>query len=147
MKFIYLILIVLLITSIVTAQEKKISESEVPKVVVDSFRIKYPEVKTIRWVSEDNNYEVTFKLEGIKYEANYSSKGEWIETARTFKKLELPDSVKTTLQSGDYAKWKIISLQKVETPEYKLLYMVEVSKNKESKELYFTPEGVLVKEE
>lgn len=147
MKNIFIIFFIFLFSNLCLSQEKEYNEKDVPRPIVTSFYAKYPDAKTIGWSAEDDNFEVNFKLNDVKYEANFSSKGDWIETAMKIKKNKVPDSVMASFKSGDYGKWKIITTQQVETPDYKILYMIEFSKKKSSKELYYTPDGKFLKEE
>ena len=60
---------------------------------------------------------------------------------------DLPAAVTQGLKSSKYKKWEISEAFSAETPDYKMLYMLEVQKKKQSKELYFSPEGELIKAE
>jgi len=129
------------------SQEKEINESDVPKVVVDAFYAKYSGAVTSVWIQGTDNYEVTFVKDDVTLEANYSYGGEWIETSKDFDFDKFPDVVKRAFAIGKYGKWNVEKSAVVETPDYKLLYMIEVSKGKKSYELYYSPDGELLKKE
>jgi len=146
-NIIFLIIAIIFFATFIYSQEKIIKESEVPKVVFDSYKIKYPEAKSKSWIEGEDNYEVAFNLNEIELEASFSLKGEWLETIKKIDIKDIPAEVLEGFNSSKYKKWKISETSTAETPEYKLLYFFEVIKNRKSKELYFNPEGKLIKEE
>jgi len=147
MKTIRNISVILLAFFITTVYGQDLKESEVPQVVKDNFRKKYPEVSAHDWEWKKKKavYEAEFHQNGIKYETYLNSKGEWLLTERSIKKDEIPQAVWTSLAKTEYAQWDKDDFEEHQTPKEPLLYKIEVEQGKQEKVLYFSPEGELVK--
>ena len=144
-------LIVFILCGLGFSQDKVINEQDVPKVVFDAYKLKYSNAVTKKWTEGDDNYEVLFDLKGTELEASFSFEGKWLETLKELEKKNIPEVVLKGFKKSKFGKWKIIQSSTAETPEYKLLYFIEVKKRVRkiyrSHELYFTPEGELIKTE
>ncbi len=89
---------------------------QVPSSVQRAFAAKYPGV-TPRWESQPYGYEAIFQKNGIKYEAEFSQDGRWLET-----EYEVPENRFSTL---------VINRVKKEYPGYKIT----------KREIEITPQG------
>ncbi len=90
--------------------------TQVPPTVQSAFAAKYPGV-TPRWESQPYGYEAIFQKNGIKYEAEFSQDGRWLET-----EYEVPENRFSTL---------VINRVKKEYPGYKI----------KKREIELTPRG------
>lgn len=75
---------------------------ELPEVVVDAFKKKYPDAEFDQWedweVDKNGFWEVQFKLDGKEFRADYTEEGLWVETERSIEYDELPDKVKRAIK-------------------------------------------------
>lgn len=88
---------------------------QIPDKVLNAFMQKYPSVTEKKWsLDSHRNYEVKFKLKGIKHRADFDCKsGNWIETEVNIKYNDLPKAVRESVQAN-YNKEKISEIEKVE---------------------------------
>ena len=98
-----------------------------------------------KWIQEESIYEAEFLTKGKKYKATFDNFGKWVETERKIRTTELPQVVKGGLAKGAYKDWKIKEAVEAESPEYKLVYELELIKGKEKIALSFTSDGKLLK--
>lgn len=144
-------LFIFLLTALISQNtfSQELKESEVPKVVRDSFRAKYPDVYVYEWEWKKKKrvFEAEFMIEGEEYEAYFTRDGVWIKTERDIKGFEVPQNVWDSLDKTEYAHWKIDDIEEHSTPKYKLIYEIEVKTKRPYKRkvyLYFLPNGKLV---
>ncbi|MDC0289580.1 hypothetical protein OAK86_03585, partial [Akkermansiaceae bacterium] len=49
--------------------------------VEKTFKEKYPDIEAPRWKAESNGlWEAHFEINGIKYRADFTTEGNWVET-------------------------------------------------------------------
>lgn len=67
----------------------------VPDAVLDTFRQKYPDVTAPSWELDTNgSYEAHFRINDIKYRADFTKEGIWTETENNVDFNELPPDVR-----------------------------------------------------
>ncbi|MCG2792050.1 MAG: hypothetical protein L6262_00690 [Weeksellaceae bacterium] len=72
------------------------AQSKAPKEVVTAFYSKFPKATKVKWDKENaTEYESSFTENNVKHSANYSSKGEWLETESPTIFVQLPWKQKT----------------------------------------------------
>jgi hypothetical protein len=113
---------------IVYAITTSFAQSKVPIAVRTAFKQKFPDSSKIKWNKEKTNeYEASFEIEDVGYSANFTYKGEWLETESPFSFNELPEKVKETYNNSQNGKTpKAVS--KIETSEQIVIYEVENQK-------------------
>ncbi len=143
MKLFCLTLIVLVITFWNSAFAQELKENEVPKIVVENFKKKYPDVYVYEWEWKKKKmvYEAEFIMKGKRYEAHYTKDGQWIKTEREVQKSEIPQAVWDNFNKTQFANWKIDDQEEHSTPKYELVYEIKVKNNKSKVFLYFLPDG------
>ncbi|SMO67387.1 PepSY-like domain-containing protein [Solitalea koreensis] len=121
---------------------------KVPEKVKEAFHNKYPSATEVVWENQLIRYIVSFELKNTSSTAVFSSGGNWQSTTTPLEEKEVPASVKDGFDKSKYAEdWEIQKTEKVESPEYSLLYKVYVAKNDiQKKNLFFTKDGRLFKE-
>ncbi|MGI9551967.1 MAG: PepSY-like domain-containing protein [Aurantibacter sp.] len=118
--------------------------SQVPKEVQEAFEEKYPDEENPKWnVDRNNNFEAHFKEKGEVYRADFTPKGEWIETERSIKKKDLPELVRRKLKS-DYHDFEIIELEETRHHEKGLFYDVELKKDGKKRDVEFRVNGQII---
>lgn len=89
----------------------------------------YPGENDPDWhLDKNGNYESNFKIDGIKYRADFAPNGKWIETENTLSKKELPHSIKELIEQK-YKNHKIVEIERVEHHSKGLFYDVEFKKD------------------
>ncbi|MDB4653196.1 DUF4956 domain-containing protein [Akkermansiaceae bacterium] len=67
-----------------------------PEAVLEAFRQKYPDVPEPIWELDTNgSYEANYRVDGIKYRADFTKEGIWTETENNIDFNELPPEVRT----------------------------------------------------
>ena len=114
------------------------SGAAVPDAVVQAFNTTYPNVSP-QWEPMPYGYEAVFVQDGLEYEVEYSSAGEWLETEYEVQELQFPQVVLQAVrqQYPNYA----ITKYEVELTPLGTFYEVEVEGNGQEIELYFDEQG------
>ncbi len=118
---------------------------EIPANVVSHFQAKYPGAENPDYDKEKDGYEVEFHLSGIKWEAFYDTRGNWVKTERDVRRADVPDAVWTALSTSSYGRWKVDDIEEHQTPQHEKLYEIEVKTKGQKKYLYFLPDGQMVR--
>ncbi len=134
----------LLLNSSVYAQAPIVN---VPQVARDHFAQRYSKAAKQKWKQDSKQIKAEFELKGEKYASIYTPNGEWVRTERNIPKSALPAAVTSALQAGKYASWKIDDVEEHNTPQQSKLYKVKVKTETKKAELFFAPDGKLVREE
>ncbi len=129
------------------AHAQKLKASEVPAAIKQSFGSLFPKAEEVRWSKEGSaGFEAEFEIAGIEKSANFDVVGKWMETETEIKSSELPQEVQAAL-AKEFAGFKIGEVEKVESPEYALLYEMDLKKEKMTFEVQFSADGKLVRKE
>ncbi|MDB9524774.1 PepSY-like domain-containing protein [Oscillatoria sp. CS-180] len=114
------------------------SQGSVPDVVVQAFNTTYPNISS-QWEQMPYGYEAAFVQDGLEYEVEYSSDGEWLETEYEVQELQFPQAVLQAVrqQYPNYA----ITKYEIELTPTGTFYEVEVEGNGQEIELYFDEQG------
>ena len=113
----------------------------VPELVTTAFDQKYSDETATSWeVDAHGNYEAHFENEGIKYRADFTPEGMWIETEVSIKKKDLPKLIKDILKK-DYDYSNISEVEKVEHHEKGLFYDVEFKQKGKNVDVEFDSNG------
>ena len=148
-KLLYLTLICVSLFAVVDA---KAQFGSVPGVVTDSFKVKYPNAKSVSWSSKiGGTYVATFTQEGNdKYTAKYNKKGEWQMTTKEISKDAMPAAVKDGLAKSKYAdatEWEIRGVTVRYLPGSVTEYVILAAKNDiQKRNLLFSSDGRLLKD-
>jgi len=138
-KNILLIIALLLVYSVGFASVKA------PVEVTKAFNQKFPNATSVKWVKEnEHEYEANFKWNGVKYAANYSDKGEWLETETTIEFNKLPEKVQQAFNTAHKTE-KIKAVAKIENSKGEIKYEIELKKGKKTIELFYTADGKEIK--
>lgn len=152
---------------------KKITEKMTPQQVVDSLNKRFPNAKAVQYyqipadsakrgwaISEEDNldpsaevdyYTISFKQEGLKYYGLYDKDGKLLQCKIEESVDKLPDPVRNTLMniSTQYPGFKVTSKTYFRNQNYsksKEYYEVVAKRGDETKKLYLTPDGKIIKE-
>lgn len=128
---------------------QELSESDVPKPVMESFQAKYPKVVKSVWEqSKKGDYKVRFSETGAaKAKAIFTAEGEWQRTETRLKGSELSEKISAYLLEN-YKGFGLKAAFLVEQKDKEPLFQLKVvNKSDETmKKLIFDKEGAFVKE-
>jgi len=136
----YFILGILMFSQIIShAQKNKVTNE-----ALKAFQTKFPTAMDAKWEKEGKDeFEVSFSLDGQKASANFSLKGEWIETEATINENTLPqgflDNFKKVKKTA-----KINQIFKVERADGTAYYEIECSVGLTKKEFKVSLQGQLI---
>lgn len=116
--------------------------------ITKAFDTKYPNAGRVEWETK-NGYEVAdFRFEGNETEAWFDNTGKWLMTKTEINYGQLPEPVRTSLEQSEYSGWKRSDIDKVERlvgSTTTTVYVIEVEQGNQEVDLYYTPDGVLIK--
>ena len=136
-----------LLLSLVTflSVSSKAQGDNVPKEVKETFTSQYPSAEDVVYKDNLLTVWVNFTMNGEKYAANYTKKGQWKNTEKEWAFEKLPDKVKDGFQKSKYADWKVEETKMIYRAGGTEWYRVKVRKNDVQKKfLYFNKDGQLV---
>lgn len=110
-----------------------------------AFEEKYPSAKEVEWKTRNNYIVVDFKQDQVEKEAWFDNSGEWYMTETDVPFDGLPDAVKTAFRQSEYASWKVEDVDMIERRGLETVYVIEVEQNENEVDLYYSPDGILVK--
>jgi len=133
-----------------SAQAEKIKLSEVPEAVIKTMKAEHPEAKNIKVDKELHFgmvlYEVKFKTNGKQHETLFEAHGKHFGHEQEVEVSELPVAVIKTLQQT-FNNLTIQDAEKIEHPDGRIEYEIDVNGDGEDWELAMSPTGkIWVKE-
>ena len=132
------LLVILLISCNNTAK------GQVPKTVKTAFKNKYPSEKKPNWEKDSHgSFEAHFKKDGKKYRADFSPKGNWIETELSIKKENLPKAIKQVI-SSKFKDEDITEVEYVQSATKGIFYDVEFKQKGKNKDVEFRENGQII---
>ncbi len=138
MKNLILIVIALFTFTIASCQEKK---DEVPQVVKDAFKAKYPGENDPDFEQDAHDYwEAHFKKDGEKYRADFNADGTWIETENSIKKKNLPQPILDAIKK-EFGDEKITEVEHVMSATKGEFYDVEFKQKGKNKDVEYRKDG------
>jgi hypothetical protein len=102
----------LVLVSAGQAQEKKDSD-KIPKKVMDALKAKFPKAQIDKWTKEkegnDVVYDIEFKQDGRRFEADIKEDGTLVNWEREVKASDVPEAAKKAVDKK-YPKstWKVV---------------------------------------
>lgn len=129
---------------------EKIPRSAVPEAVIKTIKIEHPTAKIIEIDKEKHFdmvlYEVKYTINGVKFETLFTPEGNYFGHEIEIPIAELPRAIITTLKQT-FTELKIQKAEKIELPDGRIEYEVDVKGDGEEWELEMTPAGkILLKE-
>ncbi len=120
------------------------TQTETPSAVKETFKNLYPGENDPDWhLDAHGNYESNFKIEGIKYRADFAPSGEWIETESSIDVKELPKVIQDRIKQ-EYDDYEITEVERVEHATKGLFFDVEFKQKGKNKDVEFSPSGEIL---
>lgn len=136
MRKIFYFLITALIGGCVLAQT--------PNNVKKAFNEKYPNAIDVSWGIDRNSLrEAHFKIDGIKYRADFTLSGKWVETETNVGWDDLPKAVKVAFEKEDKKK-DIIEIELVDHHEKGTFYDIEYKTGGGKIDIAIRPNGSII---
>lgn len=113
----------------------------------NAFSEKYPNVANVRWESKAGYYVADFH-DGYEASAWFAQNGEWQMTETDVPFDALPQAVITEFGKSEYKNgsgWLVDDVDKLERKGLETVYVIEVERQNEERDLYYSEEGVLIK--
>ncbi|WP_192347546.1 PepSY-like domain-containing protein [Algoriphagus sp. Y33] len=128
----------ILISTAAFAQE--IHQSQVPSVVVNSFKKEFPKATDIEWELDGDNYTVEFEIGwGTEHEIRYDEAGKILKHVEEIAKGDLPKAIISKIAS-DFSELKIDEVKKI-TEGNEVNYSVELENFSEEWKVIFSGKG------
>lgn len=117
---------------------------QVPEAVKKTFQAYYPGENDPDWhLDSHGNYESHFKINGVKYRADFKPDGSWIETETNIDYKELPEVIKKIIEEN-YDADDITEIEKVQHHAKGTFYDVEFKRKGKNKDIEFKPDGTII---
>ena len=111
------------------------------------FKSMYPNAERVSWEKERDSFVADFWRNDMNSEAEawFNNLAEWQMTVTEIRYEALPQAVKDGFQSSEYSQWRIEDTDMVERDKMETIYVIEVEKDNQEYDLYYTADGTLVK--
>jgi len=121
------------------------AQSKINKEIETAFKAKFPNATKVKWDKEnEHEYEANFTENGVKHSANFSDKGEWMETESPTSFDKLPLKVKTAFNAS-HKDAKVKAVAKIDAKKDETQYEIEIKKGLKTIEYFYNSEGKLIK--
>jgi len=142
MRYLFLVPLFFFGSITLSCQNSKLGKA--PKTVEKAFQTKYPGENDPDWeIDAHGNYESHFKQEGIKYRADFSPEGLWIETETSIKTKELPKAIQKVIKEK-YMIYTIAEVEKVDHHTKGIFYDVEFKQKGKNYDVEFKEDGTII---
>lgn len=124
----------------------------ISQAVIKSFHARFPEARNVTWQSSDGYLVADFYINdnGTAEEclAWFTPVGEWQMTQREIRYANLPEAVRASFESSDYATWiidDVIKVERISSVEYVISADGFYLGVESDAYLYYDEAGVLVR--
>lgn len=120
---------------------------KVPSAVKTTFEQMYPNATGVRWRGIKDYIVAEFRDNGTDTDAWFGKSGKWYMSEIDATYESLPADVQTAFKASDFASWSVDDVEKLLRSDMVTLYVLEVEKDSEDYNLFYSEDGVLVKSE
>lgn len=127
-----------------TVLAQRVSQSQVPSVIVNSFQKSFPKAYDVEWKLKGEHYKVEFEigLLGTDHDAWYDKTGKLIRHKEEISKSDLPQKVVAKINS-DFKDYRVDDVEKI-TEGDKVIYKIELKSFSEEWKVSFDAEGAIL---
>lgn len=118
----------------------------VPSELQNAFENRYQNAQRLEWETEGNYYVADFWMDNLERSAWFTRQFQWVLTETDLPYAQLPAPVRSAHEASAYAAWKVDDVDMVERPDAETVYVIEVEQGEADVDLYYTADGILVKE-
>lgn len=138
MKAITFLAAILIGTTSLFAQD--VPESQVPSVILNTFKKEFPKASDVEWEREGELYNVDFEIGFFTdYEAWFEASGKLIKYSEEISESDLPNAVKEALKK-EFDGYRIDDVEKF-TENNVETYLVEIEKGNDERHILFSKDG------
>lgn len=113
----------------------------------EALTAKYPNAKGVHWQMKNGYVVAEFSTSSAREQsAWFDNNGTWYMTETDILFAQLPEAVKVSFADGQYASWRVEDIDKIERSATETVYVIEVENKQSEVDLYYSSEGILVKE-
>lgn len=113
---------------------------------ITALKSKYPEAQKVHWEKKLNYQVAEFIYKNKETEAWFDASGKWMMSETDLLFSDLPTPIKEHFAAGQYANWHVDDVDLIERYNAEPIYILEVEQGKTEVDLYYSAEGVLIKE-
>ena len=111
-----------------------------------AFESKYPNATQVEWEKKNNYLIAEFIDNQLDGKAWFDATGQWYMTETELTHTsQLPEAIQKALANSEYAQWYIDDIDRLERNGTETIYVIEVKKDKQEYDLYYSADGILVK--
>lgn len=111
------------------ASAQDIAQSQVPSIIVNSFKQNFPKASDVEWELKGDVYEVDFEIGFIDHEAHYNKSGKLIRLKQEIKESDLPAEVRASA-GKDFNGFRMSDVKKIDQ-QGAISYKMEMKKGNE----------------
>lgn len=137
-----LLLITGLLFQSVFCVAQDIPQSQVPSVVVNSFKQQFPKATDVEWELKGDQYQVEFEIGLADHEAWIDATGKIVTLRQEIPAKDLPEAVKTTIKR-DFDGYRTTDTKKI-TDHGTITYKAELKKFSEEWDVTFSQDGKIL---
>ncbi len=133
-------------------EENPRSKNQVSETAKEALIAKYPQAADVIWANKNQYVIATFSApitrasQRIQMDAWFDNGGAWYMTESDITFDMLPAAVKNAFAASTYAKWRVDDVDLIERNGTEVVYVIEAENNNQEVDLYYSPEGILIKE-
>lgn len=139
-KFLLVVTGILLGTVISFAQD--VQESQVPSLVLNSFKKDFSKATDVEWELKGDLYDVEFDIGFADHEIWFDPTGNVVKHEEDIKQSDLPEIVASIL-ANEYKSYRISDVKKIQTGKY-IVYELDVKNGNQEWELTFDESGKVI---
>ncbi len=151
MKKIFLVAAVLLAAAC-SKEEGENAKMQISESAKEALVGKYPQATDITWTTVNNYVVAGFNVPfsrtstNVRMNAWFDNSGKWYMTESDVPFAELPNPVKVAFAASQYSQWTVDDVDRLERNGTEIIYVIEAEQAEQEIHLYYSPDGVLVKE-
>ena len=116
----------------------------VPIELQNAFSSKYPNAGNVKLETKSGYYVADFR-DGYETSAWFLPDGNWCMTETDIPYTKLPEAIKNSFEKSEYKDWKKDDVDMLERQGMGTMYVIEVERQDQEVELYYSEDGVLIK--
>lgn len=119
----------------------------VPTELSAALTQEHPNARRVEWETKGTYYVADFYEDNFEKEAWFTRDGVWQMTETDIRYTDLPAAVRSAYEGSTYYNvWRVEDVDKLERRGMAVVYIIELERGEQEVELYYSEEGILVKE-
>ena len=112
--------------------------------VQTAFDEMFPGISRVDWDREQGYYVAEFRESGREKSVWFDLNGVWMLTETDVPVSELPQAILASIQSGEYAGWRIEDVDYIERRDMEPVYVVDMELGEQDVDLHYSVDGHLL---